>query len=344
MKLKRIGIDLAKQVFQVHGVDSHEQVICRKQLKRARVLDFFRQCEPCLVAMEACGSAHYWARELRTLGHEVRLIAPQFVKPYVKSEKNDANDAEAICEAASRPSMRYVEVKSAEQQASQAVHRIRSRLIRARTALLNEIRGLLGEFGLIAERSGAAATRRLIRTAQEDAENGLPGQMRELLSGLQDELDEHDAHLSRLDNTIQSQAREDARVKRLLEVEGIGPISATAIVSAVGDARQFSSARQFAAWLGLVPRQHSSGGKERLGSISKRGDIYLRTLLIHGSRAVLRHCQGKEDRRSVWLQQLLCRRNMNIATVALANKNARIIWAILCRGETYQPEREAQAA
>ena len=344
MKLKRIGVDLAKQVFQIHGVDSHEQVICRKQLKRARVLDFFRQCEPCLVAMEACGSAHYWARELRTLGHEVRLIAPQFVKPYVKSEKNDANDAEAICEAASRPNMRYVEVKSAEQQASQAVHRIRSRLIRARTALLNEIRGLLGEFGLIAERSGAAATRRLIQTAQEDAENGLPGQMRELLSGLQDELDEHDTHLSRLDDTIQRQAREDTRVKRLLEVEGIGPVSATAIVSAVGDARQFSSARQFAAWLGLVPRQHSSGGKERLGPISKRGDAYIRTLLVHGSRAVLRHCQGKEDRRSVWLQQLLCRRNMNIATVALANKNARIIWAILCRGESYQPERETQAA
>lgn len=344
MKFKRIGVDLAKQVFQVHGVDSHEQVVCRKQLKRAQMLDFFRQCEPCLVAMEACGSAHYWARELRTLGHEVRLIAPQFVKPYVKSGKNDANDAEAICEAASRPTMRYVEVKSAEQQASQALHRIRSRLIRARTALVNEIRGLLGEFGLIAVQRGTAATRRLIQTAMEDAENGLPGQMRELLSGLQDELDERDARLSRLDGMIQRQSREDERVKRLLEVEGIGPISATAIVSAVGDARQFSNARQFAAWLGLVPRQHSSGGKERLGSINKQGDTYLRTLLIHGARAVLRHCQNKEDRRSEWLQQLLCRRNMNIATVALANKNARIVWAILSRGENYQPDRAPQPA
>jgi transposase len=344
MKFKRIGVDLAKQVFQVHGVDSHEQVVCRKQLKRAQMLDFFRQCEPCLVAMEACGSAHYWARELRTLGHEVRLIAPQFVKPYVKSGKNDANDAEAICEAASRPTMRYVEVKSVEQQASQALHRIRSRLIRARTALVNEIRGLLGEFGLIAVQRGTAATRRLIQTAMEDAENGLPGQMRELLSGLQDELDERDAHLSRLDGMIQRQSREDERVKRLLEVEGIGPISATAIVSAVGDARQFSNARQFAAWLGLVPRQHSSGGKERLGSINKQGDTYLRTLLIHGARAVLRHCQNKEDRRSEWLQQLLCRRNMNIATVALANKNARIVWAILSRGENYQPDRAPQPA
>ncbi|MBV2134007.1 IS110 family transposase, partial [Pseudomonas sp. MAP12] len=195
MKLKRIGIDLAKQVFQVHGVDNHEQVICRKQLKRAQMLDFFRQLEPCLIAMEACGSAHYWARELRVLGHEVRLIAPQFVKPYVKSGKNDANDAEAICEAASRPNMRYVEVKSAEQQANQALHRIRSRLIRARTALVNEIRGLLGEFGLVEPCLGVAATRRLIQTVLADAGNGLPGRMRELLAELHDELVEHDARL-----------------------------------------------------------------------------------------------------------------------------------------------------
>ena len=305
MKLKRIGVDLAKQVFQIHGVDSHEQAVCRKQLKRLQMLDFFRRLEPCTVAMEACGSAHYWARELRTLGHEVRLIAPQFVKPYVKSGKNDANDAEAICEAASRPSMRYVEVKSAEQQAGQALHRIRSRLIRARTAL--------------------------------DAQNGLPGQMRELLAELSGELDEQDARLSRLDDMIQRQAREDEPVGRLMQVEGIGPITATDLVSAVGDARQFSSARRFAAWLGLVPRQHSSGGKERLGAINKRGDSYLRTLLIHGARAVLRHCQDKADRRSQWLRQLVCRRNPNIATVALANKNARIAWAILSRGEGYRP-------
>jgi len=336
MKLKRIGVDWAKQVFQLHGVDSHEQAVCRKQLKRSQMLDFFRRLEPCTVAMEACGSAHYWARELRTLGHEVRLIAPQFVKPYVKSGKNDANDAEAICEAASRPSMRYVEVKSAGQQASQALHRIRSRLIRARTALVNEIRGLLGEFGLVEARHGVAATRRLTQTAL-DAQNGLPGQMRELLAELSGELDEHDARLSRLDDMIQRQAREDERVGRLLQVEGIGPITATALVSAVGDARQFSSARQFAAWLGLVPRQHSSGGKERLGAINTRGDSYLRTLLIHGARAVLRHCQDKADRRSQWLRQRVCRRNPNIATVALANKNARIVWAILSRGEGYRP-------
>lgn len=337
MKLKRIGVDLAKQVFQVHGVDSHEQVKCRKQLKRAQMLDFFRQLEPCLVAMEACGSSHYWARELIKLGHQVRLIAPQFVKPYVKSGKNDANDAEAICEAASRPTMRFVPVKTAEQQAGQSLHRIRSRLIRARTALVNEIRGLLGEFGLVIAQRGAAAAHRLLQQSLETPDNGLPGKMRELLKELQDELFAHDERLTRFDRELQQQARSDERCQRLLKVEGIGPISATAIVAAVGDAKQFSSARQFAAWLGLVPSQHSSGGKNQLGSISKKGDTYLRTLLIHGARSALLACKEKTDRRSVWVQQVQCRRNTNIATVALANKNARIIWAILSKGESYQP-------
>jgi transposase len=337
MKLKRVGVDLAKQVFQLHGVDSHEQVKCRKQLKRGQMLSFFRQLEPCLVAMEACGSSHYWARELSALGHQVKLIAPQFVKPYVKSGKNDANDAEAICEAASRPNMRFVPIKSAEQQASQSLHRIRSRLIRARTALANEIRGLLAEFGLIEPVRGVTATRRLLQESLETADNGLPGKMRRLLRELQSELQEHDARLSRLDELLQQEAREDERVKRLLKIEGVGVISATALVSAVGDARHFSSARQFAAWLGLVPSQHSSGGKTRLGSISKRGDTYLRTLLIHGARAALNACKDKTDKRSRWVQQLQCRRNTNIATVALANKNARIVWAILSRGESYQP-------
>lgn len=337
MKLKRIGVDLAKQVFQVHGVDSHEQVKCRKQLKRAQMLDFFRNLEPCLVAMEACGGSHYWARELIKLGHQVRLIAPQFVKPYVKSGKNDANDAEAICEAASRPTMRFVPVKTAEQQAGQSLHRIRSRLVRARTALVNEIRGLLGEFGLVIAQRGAAAAHRLLQQSLETPDNGLPGKMRELLRELQDELLAHDARLSKFDQALQQEARSDERCQRLMKVEGIGPISATAIVAAVGDAKQFSSARQFAAWLGLVPSQHSSGGKNQLGSISKRGDTYLRTLLIHGSRSALLACKEKTDRRSLWVQQVQCRRNTNIATVALANKNARIIWAILSKGESYQP-------
>lgn len=336
MKLTRIGVDLAKQVFQIHGVDSHEQVKCRKQLKRGQMLDFFRQQEPCLVAMEACGSSHYWARELRQLGHEVRLIAPQFVKPYVKSGKNDANDAEAICEAASRPTMRYVTVKSAEQQASQSVHRIRSRLIRARTALLNEIRGLLGEFGRVAARPGIASTRALLQQALDESDK-LPGELNEVLMLLQDELQQQDRRVKQLDEMLQRQVAADERVQRLLKIEGVGPISATAIVASVGDARQFRSARQFAAWLGLVPSQHSSGGKERLGAISKKGDSYLRMLVIHGARAALNACKNKVDRRSEWVNQLQARRNTNIATVALANKNARIIWAILSRGESYRP-------
>ncbi|MDT4850294.1 IS110 family transposase ISPa11 [compost metagenome] len=337
MKLKRIGVDLAKLVFQVHGVDSHEQVKCRKQLKRSQMLDFFRQLEPCLVAMEACGSAYYWARELRQFGHEVRLIAPQFVKPYVKGDKHDAHDAEAICEAASRSNMRYVPVKSAEQQAAQAVHRIRSRLVRARTALCNEVRGLLGEFGLVTNRCGRAATAELLATVVADEHGSLPAPMGELLTDLQEEVQALDTRIERLEQLLQRSVRSDTRIQRLLAVEGVGPISATAVVAAVGDARQFHSGRQFAAWLGLVPRQHSTGGKQRLGKISKRDDAYLRTLLIHGARAVIRTCASKSDVRSRWLQGLIQRRNKNIATVALANKNARIIWAILSRGESYRP-------
>ncbi len=337
MKLKRIGVDLAKSVFQIHGVDSHEQAVVKKRLKRSQLLDFFRQIEPCIVAMEACGSAHYWARELRKLGHQVRLIAPQFVKPYVKGSKNDANDAEAICEAASRPTMRYVAIKTADQQAGQAFHRIRRRLVKARTALVNEIRGLLAEFGIVMPTKGVAACRRLLVGVMEDGENGLPGQMRELLSQLSEELAQRDAHIAKLDLQIKEQCAQDERIKRLMAIEGIGPISASAIVSAIGDARQFNSGRDLAAWLGVVPNQHSSGGKDRLGAISKRGDSYLRTLLIHGARAVVSVCQNKEDRKSQWIKGIIARRNKNIATVALANKNARIIWAVLSRDECYQP-------
>lgn len=337
MKLKRIGVDLAKNVFQIHGVDSHEQVKMRKQVKRHNMLNLFRQMEPCVVAMEACGSAHYWAQELKKLGHEVRLIAPQHVKPYVKSGKNDANDAAAICEAASRPTMRYVTVKTPAQQAGQALHRVRSRQVGARTALVNEIRGLLSEFGIIGPVKGVAACRRLLADVLEDAENGLPGAMREVLAQLLEELSQKDMHIAKLDGQIKRQAQADERIRRLMAIEGVGLISASALVASVGDARQFKSGRDLAAWLGLVPKQHSSGGKERLGSISKRGDAYLRTLLIHGARSVINACREKTDRKSRWIKGLVMRRNKNIATVALANKNARTLWALLSRGEDYQP-------
>lgn len=337
MNIKRIGLDLAKQVFQVHAVDSHEQVVCRRQLKRDKVQDFFRQLAPCLVAMEACGSAHYWARELRQLGHEVRLIAPQFVKPYVKGDKHDAHDAEAICEAASRPSMRFVPVKNPEQQAIQAVHRIRSRLVRARTALVNEIHGLLAEFGLVTSRRGRAAAAELLEAVIKGEHGRLPAPMGRLLVGLKKEWQGLDTRIDQLNDAIQEHVRSDARIQRLLELEGVGPITASALVASAGDARQFRSGRQFAAWLGLVPRQHSSGGRQCLGGISKRGDTYLRTLMVHGSRAVIRTCATKTDKRSLWLQELIKRRNKNVATVALANKNARIIWALLSRETSYQP-------
>ncbi len=334
MNIKRIGLDIAKQVFQIHGVDRFEKVLVRKQLRRAQVLDYFKGIAPCLIGIEACGSSHYWARELSQLGHHVKLIPAQFVKPFVKGGKNDANDSEAICEAVGRPSMRFVTIKSVEQQVIQAEHRIRTRLIRARTALSNEIRGLLSEFG-IAIGLGITQIRKALPMLLEDKETRLSARFKLLLSELVEELRQIDTHINEHEERLKAAAKEDDRIKRLLAIEGIGPISASALVAAVGDATQFANGRDMAAWLGLVPSQHSSGGKERLGHISKRGDTYLRTLLIHGARSVINHCEGKEDRRSQWVNQLSKRRNRNIATVALANKNARIAWAVLSRRETY---------
>lgn len=335
MDITRIGIDLAKQVFQIHGVDCHGKAVVKKPLRRSQMLAYFSKLPPTLIGMEACGSAHYWARELGKMGHDARLMSPQFVKPYVKSGKNDANDAEAICEAVSRPNMRFVRVKSVEQQVMQAEHRIRARLIKARTALSNEIRGLLGEFGIVLPAS-LARLRRAIPELLEDGENGLLGDFRRLLSLLGEELRKLDDSIKEYDARIAQRAREDERIKRLLAVEGIGPVVASALVSAVGDGKQFSKGRDMAAWLGLTPSQHSSGGKSRLGHISKRGDKYVRMLLIHGARAALKAAENKEDGRSRWVTSLAKRRNKNIATVALANKNARIAWSILSREETYR--------
>jgi len=335
MNVTRIGIDLAKQVFQVHGVDRTGKVIVRKQLRRNQMRVYFSKLSPVLIGMEACGSAHYWARELGKLGHDARLMAPQFVKPYVKSGKNDANDAEAICEAVGRPNMRFVSVKSVEQQVMQAEHRIRARLIKARTALSNEIRGLLAELGIIVPTS-LSQLRRAIPELLEDGGNGLPGAFRRLLAPLGEELRVQDDCIKAYDDRIAQNAKEDARLKRLLAVEGIGPVVASALVSAVGDGTQFAKGRDMAAWLGLTPSQHSSGGKSRLGHISKRGDKYVRMLLIHGARAALKAAEHKDDSRSRWVTGLAKRRNKNIATVALANKNARIAWSILSRGETYR--------
>ena len=287
MTITRMGIDLAKQVFQVHGVDRNEKVMIRKALRRSQMLVYFSKLEPCLIGMEACSSAHYWARELSKFGHDVRLMAPQFVKPYVKSGKNDANDAEAICEAVGRPTMRFVSIKALEQQAAQVEHRMRSRLIKSRTALTNEIRGFLAEFGIVVSKS-IGILRKALPELLEDGENGLPENFRVLLADLGEELRTLDDRIAAFDARIAQTARADDRVKRLLEVEGIGPVTASAMVAAVGDATQFNCGRDMAAYFGLTPRQHSSGGKSRLGGISKRGDKYMRMLLVHGARAALR--------------------------------------------------------
>lgn len=333
MNIKRTGLDLAKNIFQIHAVDHHEQVVLRQALRRDAMTAFFTRLSPCLIGIEACGSSHYWARELTRMGHSVRIIPPQFVKPYLKGNKNDANDAGAICEAISRPGMRFVAMKNERQQTLQAEHRVRARLIRERTALSNEIRGFLGEFGLVLP-VGINRLRKALPEILSEQDKWDDRFMR-LLCELAEELKGLDERVAHHDSWLQQTAREDIRVKRLLAIEGMGPVVASALVAAVGDARQFRNGREMAAYLGLVPRQHSSGGKERLGHISKRGDSYVRTLLIHGARSVLKACKEKTDRRSEWLKALAERRNRNIATVALANKNARIAWSILSREEDY---------
>jgi transposase len=337
MNIKRIGIDLAKQVFQLHGVDHQGKPVLRKQLRRNQMLSYFTKLPPCLIGIEACSSSHYWARELQKLGHTVKLMAPQFVKPYVKGNKNDANDAEAICEAVARPNMRYVAIKTIEQQDIQAVHRIRSGLVQQRTAKVNQIRGLLAEYGIVVERR-VEKLRKALPLLLEDAENGLSFDFRALLQSLQQDLIALDDRASEMDKKIQQLANSNSTAKRLQQIPGIGPITSTALVCAIGDGKQFKRGRDLAAWLGLTPRQHSSGGKDCLLGISKRGDTYLRTLLIHGARAVLKVADKKDDPRSRWIQSLCSRRNKNIAAVALANKNARIVWALLTQETDFLPE------
>jgi transposase len=336
MKITTVGFDVAKMIFQIHGVDEQGRVAVRKQLKRSQVLTYFANLAPCLIGMEACGSAHYWARQLAGFGHTVKLIAPQFVKPYVKTNKNDAADAEAICEAVARPNMRFVPVKSGEQQGVLALHRARQGFVKARTAQANQIRGLLAEYGIVIPQGISHITRRLPEIL-EDAENGLPGLFRELLARLGEHLQCLGRQVEELEAQIQRGHRDNATSRRLAQIPGIGPITASALAASIGDAKQFNSGRQLAAWLGLVPKQHSSGGKPLLLRISKRGDTYLRTLLIHGARAVIRVAKQKAGYADSWLARLIDRRHTNVAAVALANKNARIVWALLAHDRIYQP-------
>ncbi|HJV72669.1 MAG TPA: IS110 family transposase [Noviherbaspirillum sp.] len=334
MNIRTIGLDLVKNVFQFHGVDAQGKVVLRKQVARASLAALFANLPPCLVGMEACGSAHFWPRKLAAQGHVVKLMAPQFVEPCVKGSKTDAADAEAICEAVSRPNMRFVPVKLPVQQALLAVHRARAGFVKARTTQANQLRGLLAEFG-IAIPVGLASLRQRLPILLAEAENGLPGMMRELVARLAEHLQALDQQVAELEKQIQLWHRQSEPSQRLAAIPGVGPITATALVASIGDARAFSNGRQLAAWLGLVPRQHSSGGKPVLLGISKRGDVYLRTLLIHGTRAVISHVERRCDQAESWLKRLLSRRNRNISAVALANKNARVVWALLAHDRQY---------
>jgi len=329
-----IGLDLAKTVFQVHGANAAGQAVLKKRLQRGQMLTFFAQLPACKVGMEACGSAHYWARELGALGHEVKLIAPQFVKPFVKTNKNDSADAEAICEALMRPTMRFAPVKSAEQQSILMLHRARQLLVRQKTQLLNALRGHCGEFGIIAPQ-GASRVGELIAIIEDDEDQRLPEVACQALAFLISQLRSVKEQLAALEKQLKAWHRGNQASRRLATIPGIGLITATALVATIGDASQFKSGRELAAWLGLVPRQNSSGNKHRLGRISKRGDKYLRTLLVHGARTVLRWSRAKKETRAPWLEGMLKRRPANVVLVAMANKTARVVWALLNRKETY---------
>ncbi len=341
--IKFVGIDLAKRSFHLYAVDGEGRAVLSRKVTRARLSAVVAQLPACTIAMEACGSAHHWARLFRTFGHEVRLIAPQFVKPYVKSNKNDAADAEAICEAAQRPGMRFVAVKTVEQQDIQAIHRMRSLAVQQRTAQINQIRGLLLEYGLEVAQGRAALQRRLPEIL-EDADNGLSERFRAEVHELAEELRHLNERVAHYDEQIEQIARGDAHARALMTIPGLGAKGATALLAAVGeDPQLLKNGRGLAAWLGLVPRQHSTGGRERLLGISKRGDVYLRNLLIHGARAVLRCIERKEDPTSRWATALKARRHTNVAVVAMANKIARIAYAVIVTGKPYDPAKAALA-
>jgi len=334
MEVDVLGIDLAKRVFQLHGATRTGAVLHRSKVSRPSLLEAIRRLNPKLVVMEACSSAHHWARTLQRHGVEARLISPQYVSPFVKTNKNDRNDAEAIVEAASRPAMRFVAVKSIEQQDLQALHRLRQLLVHQRTAIINQVRGVLAERGIVAPQSPAAFHRAMPGVLSGDDEE-FSCFCRSLVVDLLEHLQSLEARISSCDAKVKAYMTRSEACKRIGAIDGVGPLTATAIVAAVGDAREFKNGRHLAAWLGLVPRQHSSGGKSKLYGISKRGDSYLRTLLIHGARSVLRYVAGKTDGQSRWLQQLIERRGYARATVALANKNARVIQALLCTDRQY---------
>lgn len=337
-EIKVLGIDLAKQSFQVHGVNDKGVTVLRRNFSREKLFELVVRLKPCLIGMEACGGAHYFARKFKEYGHDARLMAPQFVKPYVKSNKSDALDAEAICEAVQRPTMRFVPIKALEQQDLQSLHRIRDMAIAHRTALVNQIRGLLAEYGVVLPQGISQIRNRLVEIL-DDPKNELTDKIREYLGELREHLRVSDERINSFNTKIHTISEQIDSCRRLKEISGIGPLTATALVATAGNAGVFKNGREMAAWIGLVPKQHSTGGKERLLGISKRGDTYLRKLLIQGAHATIRFASKKDDPRSRWLMSLVNRRGKCVAAVALANKNARTAWALLSKGETYRPAK-----
>jgi len=334
-KISTVGLDIAKNVFQVHGVGDDGEVIVRRQLKRSRVLSFFKKLPPCLIGIEACATSHHWARELVDLGHEVKLMSPRYVKPYVKRSKNDAADAEAICEAVTRPTMRFVPIKTPEQQSVLMIHRTRQLFVRQRTMLINSIRAHMAEYGIVAGvgRNGVEALMVVIAKGEDDR---IPPEARICLMALAAQLDLMKQQIVDSDRRILEWHRSNELSRRLEAIPGIGPLIASALVASIPDPHAFRSGRDLSAWIGLVPKQNSTGGKERLGSITKAGNQYLRKLLVIGAMAVIKRAKQLGHTRYPWLAPLMERRSIKVAAVALANKNARIVWAMMARGETYR--------
>jgi transposase len=331
-KITTVGVDLAKSVFSVHGVDADGRTVLRKTVRRDKLMELIVSLPPCLIGMEACGGAHEWARQFQRHGHRVGIMMARFVAPYRKSSKNDGNDAEAICEAVGRPNMRFVPVKSAEQQAILSLHRVRQGYVEQRTATINRIRGLLAEFGMVLPQRAVEVRRAAIVLAEQ-----LPLLAREAIADLRSHLSYLDGRIDHYEQQLTAMNRHCAPARRIMTMPGVGPLTASAITASVASGHEFSNGRQFAAWLGLVPRQHSTGGKSRLGRITKRGDAYLRTLLMLGARAVLQNAGQKSDRLSRWAMALRERRGYHRAVIAIAAKNARIIWALLAKERAFVP-------
>lgn len=334
MNIKTLGIDIAKNIFQLHGVDEQGKVVLKKSICRDKLAEFIAKLPACLIGIESCGGSNYWGRKFKAYGHDVKLISPQFVKPYVKSNKNDEADAEAICEAVARPNMRYVAIKSVEQQDMQAIHRVRSRLVKQRTALVNQIRGLLAEYGIVVAQ-GIRHIRKQLAAIIDDTQNELSTLGRQLFNEQLCEFYEMDEKIEAYDKQIETLCSNNEICKRLVKLEGVGAITATAVVASIGDAKIFENGRGMSAFIGLVPKQYSSGGKSKLLGISKRGDRYLRCLLIHGARAVISSAKNLPEKKAQWINNLVAKKGKNRTAVALANKNARVIWAIMAKEESY---------